>query len=161
MTRTIEGERGPMGDARFAIVASRFNQQISDRLLEGCLDAFRKNEIPEEHVTVVWVPGALEIPVTAQCLLETLEYSALIGVGCVVRGETGHYEHVANGASNGLAQVALQTGIPVLNSVLTTDTLDQALERSGGKVGNKGFDAASAAIQMASLFQKLPTEPSQ
>ena len=154
--KILEGNLTANSTARFGLVVSRFNHFITERLLEGALDAFRRHGISEDQVTVAWVPGAWEIPVVASRLAQSGQVSAIIGVGAVIRGSTDHYEHVANEASKGLAQVALSTGIPTLNSVLATDNLEQAIERAGSKQGNKGFEVACAAIEMVNLFEQLP-----
>lgn len=152
----LEGNLTANPQARFAVVVSRFNHFITDRLLDGCLDAFRRHGVDESQVTVVWVPGAWEIPVVARRLASSGQYTVLIGVGAVIRGSTDHYEHVAGEASKGLAQVAMSTGVPALNSVLAVDNLEQAIERAGSKQGNKGFDVACAALEMANLLDQLP-----
>lgn len=153
----LEGHLTAPAKAKFGIIVSRFNNFITDRLLAGALDGFRRHGIPEERITVVWVPGSWEIPVTAKRLAETGHYTVLVGLGCVIRGSTDHYDHVSGEAAKGIAQVSLATGVPVVNAVLATHNLEQAIERAGSKQGNKGFEAACTAIEMASLLSKIST----
>jgi 6,7-dimethyl-8-ribityllumazine synthase len=143
---------------RFAIVASRFNEVVVARLAEGALDCLRSHDVAEDDLDVAWVPGAFELPLAARRLAASGSYDAVICLGAVVRGETSHYEFVAGRAAEGIARAADDTGVPVIFGVLTTDTLEQALERAGGKHGNKGWDAATAAMEMASLLEQLPKE---
>jgi 6,7-dimethyl-8-ribityllumazine synthase len=140
---------------RFAVVASRFNDLITRRLLDGALDAFRRHGVDDASVDVAWVPGAAEISVAAKHMAHSGRYAAIVTVGAVIRGATSHYDAVVSMVSGGVARVALDSGVPVLFGVLTTDTLDQALERSGSKAGNKGFDAAMAALETATLLREL------
>jgi 6,7-dimethyl-8-ribityllumazine synthase len=155
--RAYEG-RLAAGGLRFAIVVSRFNAFITGRLLEGALDALRRHGAPDEAIEVAWVPGAMEIPVAARRLAESRRYHAVICLGAVIRGATPHFEYVAGEAARGVGAIALQTGVPVIFGVLTTDTIEQAIERAGSKAGNKGFDAACAAIEMATLLATLPAD---
>ena len=155
MVRTFEGSYDARG-MRIAIVASRFNETVGKRLLEGALDCLRRHAVREEDVTVTWVPGAFEIPLAAQRLAASGEYDAVVCVGAVIRGETAHFDYVAGHAAYGVGRVALETGIPVAFGVLTTENAEQAMDRAGGKAGNKGFEAALAAIEMASLMSSLP-----
>jgi 6,7-dimethyl-8-ribityllumazine synthase len=141
---------------RIAIVAARFNETICKRLVDGAIDCLKRHGIQDEDVSVTWVPGAFEIPVTAKRLASSGEFDALVCVGAVIRGETAHFDFVAGPASNGISRAALETGVPITNAILTTESTDQATERAGGKMGNKGFDAALAAIEMANLFASLP-----
>lgn len=143
-------------DLRVGIVVSRFNETIGKRLLEGAVDCLRRHGMRDEDITVVWVPGAFELPLAAQRLATSGEVDALITVGAVIRGETAHFDYVAGHASNGIGRVGLDTGIPITLGLLTTENSEQARERSGGKVGNKGFEAALAALEMASLMSALP-----
>ena len=143
---------------RFAIVASRFNEVVVARLAEGALDCLRSHDVAEDDLDVAWVPGAFELPLAARRLAASGSYDAVICLGAVVRGETSHYEFVAGRAAEGIARAADDTGVPVIFGVLTTDTLEQALDRAGGKHGNKGWDAATAAMEMASLLEQLPKE---
>jgi 6,7-dimethyl-8-ribityllumazine synthase len=147
----IEGQYRVTDQTRFAIVATRWNEFIVERLVEGAIDTLRKHGVEEERVTLVRVPGAFEIPVASKRLLETGAFSALIALGCVIRGATAHFEYVASSVTSGCSQLALSTGIPVVFGVLTTDTIEQAVERAGTKAGNKGSEAAAVAIEMVSL----------
>ena len=151
---TIEGDY-LVADARFGIVASRFNSFIVERLLSGCLDTLKHHGISEAHNIVVRIPGAFEMPLVAKRMAQTGQYDALIALGAVIRGATPHFEYVAGVCSRGLATVATQFDIPLAFGVLTVDTIEQAIERAGTKVGNKGVDAALAAIEMVSLMRKL------
>ncbi|NLY39945.1 MAG: 6,7-dimethyl-8-ribityllumazine synthase [Firmicutes bacterium] len=138
-------------DFRFALVVSRFNEFISNRLLAGCLDALKRHEASEDRIEIIWVPGAFEIPLMAQKAAASGRYDAVICLGAVIRGSTPHFNYVASEAAKGVAKVSLDTGVPVIFGVLTSDTIEQAIERAGTKVGNKGWDAALSAIEMASL----------
>jgi len=152
---TYEGKL--RGDGlRIALTCARFNDFITDRLLAGARDGLLRHGVDEASITVVWVPGAFELPLVAKRLAGSGEYDAVIALGAVIRGATGHYDHVAGQAAAGLARAALDTGVPVVFGVLTTDTIEQAIERAGTKAGNKGFDAAIAAIEMAQLLKSLP-----
>jgi 6,7-dimethyl-8-ribityllumazine synthase len=150
-----EGSYAPP-TGRFALVAARFNSAIVDQLLAGALDGLKRHGVADDAVDLVRVPGSLEIPPIAKRLAESGKYAAIICLGAVIRGDTGHYEHVAAGAASGIAQAALQTGVPIIFGVLTCDTVEQAVDRAGAKSGNKGFDAALAAIEMVNLVQQLP-----
>jgi 6,7-dimethyl-8-ribityllumazine synthase len=152
---TYEGRLDATG-MRVAIVASRFNDTITNRLLEGALDCLRRHGADDAGITVAWVPGAFELAVTAKRLAESGEYDALVCLGAVIRGATPHFDHVAGQAATGIARTALDTGVPVIFGVLTTDTIEQAVERSGTKAGNKGFEAAMGAIEMVDLLRQLP-----
>jgi 6,7-dimethyl-8-ribityllumazine synthase len=150
----FEGDfQSPPG--RFAIVAARFNSMISEALLAGCRDTLVRHGVAEDRIDVAWVPGSFEIPLVARKLAESKKYAAVITLGCVIRGETGHYDHVAGQAAGGILQAGLATGVPVIFGVLTTETVEQALNRSGLKAGNKGVDAALAAIEMVNLLAQL------
>ncbi len=140
---------------RFGIVASRFNDLITRRLLEGALDGFQRHGVEEASIDVAWVPGAAEIPLAARTMAASGRYAAVVTVGAVIRGATSHYDVVCSMVANGVARAALDTGVPVIFGVLTTDTLEQAQERAGSKAGNKGFEAAMAAIEMATLLTQL------
>ena len=140
---------------RFGIVASRFNDLVTRRLLEGALDGLRRHGVDDAAVDVAWVPGAAEIPLAAKRMAQTGRYAAVLTVGAVIRGATSHYDVVCSMVSGGVSRAALDTGVPVVFGVLTTDTLEQALERSGSKAGNKGFEAAMAALEMATLLGAL------
>jgi 6,7-dimethyl-8-ribityllumazine synthase len=152
---TIEGDFHSVVGARFGIVLARFNSLIGERLLEGCVDTLRRHGVADEQMTVVRVPGAYELPLAAQALVRTRRHDAVIALGCVIRGSTPHFDYVAGEASKGLAMVGLQEQVPVSFGVLTTDSIEQAIERAGTKAGNKGVDAALVAIEMVSLLQKL------
>src|SRR5262245_66406589 len=142
----FEGNLTPPS-GRFAIVAARFNQLIVDSLVAGARDAFRRHGVADDAVDLAWVPGSFEIPLVARKLAATKKYAAVICLGAVIKGDTDHYDHVASGAASGIAQASLSTGVPVIFGVLTCDTLEQALNRAGGKAGNKGFEAAASAIE--------------
>jgi 6,7-dimethyl-8-ribityllumazine synthase len=151
---TFEGSLLAPG-GRFAVVASRFNRLVVDQLVEGARAAFRQHGVADEAIDLAWVPGAVELPLVARKLAESGRYEAVVCLGCVIRGETDHHEHVAGAAANGVQQVALATGVPTIFGVLTCATLEQALQRAGGKTGNKGSDAALAALEMANLIKQL------
>ena len=153
--KSIEGSLIVPKSARFAIVASRFNAFIVERLVEGAVDALRRHGADPEHITLVRVPGSWESPQVVLRLAKTQKFDAIIALGAVIRGATAHFEHVAGEAAKGVAHAALATGVPVVFGVLTTDTIEQAIERAGTKAGNKGFDAALAAIEMVTLDQAL------
>ena len=140
---------------KVGIVCARFNEFITSKLLGGALDALRRHDVPEEAVTVAWVPGAFEIPVVAQRMAQSGKFDAVICLGAVIRGATSHYDVVCNEVSKGIAQVQLATGTPVMMGVLTVDTIEQAIERAGTKAGNKGFDCATAAIEMVNLLREI------
>jgi len=141
---------------RVAVVVARFNSTFSRQLLEGALDGLRRHGVNDDEMDVAWVPGAMEIPLVCRRFASSGEHVAVIALGAVVRGSTAHFEQVAQTVSRGCANVALETGVPVINGVLTTENLEQAMERSGTKAGNKGFDSALAALEMADLFRQLP-----
>lgn len=142
-------------DIKVAIVASRFNEFITAKLLSGAMDGLVRHDVREEDVDVAWVPGAFEIPLIAKKLAECGRYDAVICLGAVIRGATSHYDYVCAEVSKGIAQVSLATGVPVLFGVLTTDTIEQAVERAGTKAGNKGFDCATSAIEMVNLIRAI------
>ena len=141
--------------AKFAIVVSRFNEFVTGKLLAGCLDSLVRHGVPSAAVEVVWSPGSFEIPVLARRLAETSKYAAVICLGAVIRGGTDHYRYIAAEVTKGVAQVGMQTGVPCILGVLTCDTIEQAIERAGGKSGNKGSEAALAALEMADLVSQL------
>ena len=143
--------------AKIAIVVSRFNVFITQKLLEGALDVLRRHQVVEEDIYVTWVPGAFEIPLVAKKLAETNKFDAVICLGAIIRGATPHFEYVASEASKGVAHVMLETGIPIIFGILTTDTIEQAIERAGTKAGNKGAEAALSALEMISLLKKITT----
>lgn len=144
-----------MAGYRFAVVVSRFNEEITNGLLQGARELFAEASVPDENVTVIRVPGAFEIPITAQRLGESGEYDAVVCLGCLIKGDTMHFEYIAEAASHGIAQAAAATGVPMAFGVLTTLTEEQAAERSRSGPGNKGREAAAAALEMATLFRKL------
>ena len=154
---TIEGDLTAQG-LRFGCVVARFNSFITDRLLAGALDAINRHGGDLDNVTVVRVPGSLELATAASALAKSGNYDALICLGAVIRGETDHYGHVASGAASGIARVGPETGVPTIFGVLTCDDVNQAIDRAGGKAGNAGFNAATAAIEMANLVRKLRAE---
>lgn len=140
---------------RFAIAVSRFSEFITSRLAAAAVDTLERHGAPADAITQVWVPGAWELPLAVKALADSKRYTAIVALGCVIRGATPHFEYVAGEAAKGLAQACLNSGVPVAFGVLTTDTLEQAIERAGSKAGNKGADAALAAIEMANLLKKL------
>lgn len=140
---------------KVGIVAARFNEFITSKLLSGALDALKRHDVQEENIDVAWVPGAFEIPLIASKMAKSKRYDAVICLGAVIRGSTSHYEYVCNEVSKGIAQISLTSGIPVLFGVLTTENIEQAIERAGTKAGNKGFDCAVSAIEMVNLCNEL------
>ena len=142
-------------DIKIGIVASRFNEFIVSKLIGGADDALRRHDVKEENVDLAWVPGAFEIPLVASKMAESGKYDAVICLGAVIRGSTDHYEYVANEVTKGIAAVSLKTGVPVMFGVLTCDNLEQAIERAGSKVGNKGFEAAVSAIETINVIKSL------
>jgi 6,7-dimethyl-8-ribityllumazine synthase len=156
----IEGNLSAEGKS-FGIVASRFNDFVVKALLEGAIEAIRRHGGVAEAVDVVWVPGSLEIPVVARELALSGRYDALICLGAVIRGATAHFDYVAGGAAGGISNVGLETGVPVIFGVITTESIEQAIERAGTKMGNKGFEAAVSAMEMADLMAKLRARASQ
>jgi 6,7-dimethyl-8-ribityllumazine synthase len=146
-------------DLRFAIIASRFNETITRRLVDGAVDCLRRHGVADGDVSVAWVPGAFELPLTAKRIASTGEVDGIVCLGTVIRGETPHFDYVAGHAAYGVGAASLETGVPITFGVLTTDTTDQAADRAGGKSGNKGFDAALAVLEMANLFAGLPKPP--
>lgn len=141
---------------KFALVVARFNELVTEKLLEGARDGLIRHGVKDEDLTVAYVPGACEIPQVAYKLAKSKQFAAVITLGCVIRGATAHFDHVAATATRGVAEVAMQTGVPVIFGVLTTENIEQALERAGTKAGNKGWDCALAALEMADLWVKLP-----
>ncbi len=140
---------------KFGVVASRFNEFITGKLLSGALDALLRHGVSEENIDVAWVPGSFEIPLVAQKLAQSKKYDAVVCLGTVIRGATPHFEYIAAEVSKGIAKIGLDTGVPVIFGVITADTLEQAIERAGTKSGNKGFDAAVSAIEMANLLKRI------
>ena len=152
--KTFEGKLVSK-DIRIGIVAARFNEFITSKLLGGALDGLKRHEVNEENIDIAWVPGAFEIPLIASKMAKSGKYDAVICLGAVIRGGTSHYDYVCNEVSKGIAQVSLTTDIPVMFGVLTTENIEQAIERAGTKAGNKGFDCAVGAIEMVNLIREL------
>jgi len=142
-------------DKNFGIVVSRFNEFITQKLLDGCLDCLKRHNAAEDNITLVWVPGAFEIPYLAFRMANSKKYDAVICLGTIIRGETPHFDYIANQVSRSIAQISLESGVPVIFGIITTDNLEQAIERAGTKAGNKGWDAALSAMEMADLFKKI------
>lgn len=154
MKTTFEGHLIGSG-IKVGIVVARFNEFITGKLLTGAEDGLKRHGVEEENVTVAWVPGAFELPLVAKKLAETGKYDAVITLGTVIRGATTHYDYVCNEAAKGVSKATLSTGVPVVFGVLTTETIEQAIERAGTKAGNKGYEAAVTAIEMANLLKSL------
>lgn len=155
MGQTFAGHLSGAGK-KFAIAASRFNSFITEQLVAGADDALRRHGVNPGDIDTAWVPGAFELPLVAQRLASSGRYAGVICVGTVIRGATPHFDYVAGSAASGISQAALQTGVPVIFGVLTTDTIEQAIERAGTKAGNKGWEAALAALEVANLLDALP-----
>ena len=155
--KIIEGKvvAGNSGKIKVGIVAARFNEFIVSKLVAGAKDGLVRHDVEDDDITLCWVPGAFEIPVAAKKMAESKKYDAVICLGAVIRGATSHYDYVCAEVSKGIAQVSLQTGLPVMFGVLTTDTIDQAIERAGTKAGNKGYDCALGAIEMVNLLKQV------
>lgn len=152
--KTLEGKLTAK-NMKIAIVIARFNEFITSKLLSGCIDCLIRHEAADEDLTVAWVPGAFEIPMAAKKLAESGKYDAVICLGAVIRGATPHFDYVCAEASKGIAQVSMQTGVPVAFGVLTTENIQQAVERAGTKAGNKGVDCAMTAMEMVNLFKEM------
>lgn len=152
--KTIEGKLDGKG-LRFGIVIARFNEFISGKLLSGCLDGLNRHGADEKKIDIVWSPGAFEMPLLAKKLAQSEKYDAVICLGAIIRGATPHFDFIAAEVAKGIANVGIETGLPVIFGVLTTDNIEQAIERAGTKSGNKGFDAALAAIEMAHLVKQI------
>ncbi len=152
--RTIEGKLIAQG-LKFGIIAGRFNEFISEKLVSGAIDALERHGVDENEIDITWVPGAFEIPLTAKKMAESEKYDGVICLGAVIRGATPHFDYVSSEVSKGIARVSLETDVPVIFGVLTTDNIEQAIERAGTKAGNKGYDAAVTAIEMANLLKQL------
>lgn len=152
--KTFEGKLVSK-EIKVGIVASRFNEFITSKLLSGAMDGLLRHDVREEDIHVAWVPGAFEIPLIASKMAKSGKYNAVICLGAVIRGSTSHYDYVCNEASKGIAAVSLETGVPVMFGVLTTENIEQAIERAGTKAGNKGYDCAVGAIEMVNLIQEL------
>jgi 6,7-dimethyl-8-ribityllumazine synthase len=154
MVKTYEGHLVSQG-LKYGIVVARFNEFISGKLLNGALDALRRHGAQDNEVEVAWVPGAFEIPLIAQKMAESGKYDAVITLGAVIRGSTPHFDYVCNEAAKGVAAISIKTGIPTIFGILTTDSIEQAIERAGTKAGNKGWEAAVSAVEMANLSKIL------
>lgn len=154
--KLVNGGNGGTGaPIRVGIVCARFNEFIVSKLLDGALDGLRRHDVAEDDIAVAWVPGAFEIPLAARRMAEGGRYDAVIALGAVIRGATSHYDYVCNEVSKGVAQTSLATGVPVLFGVLTTENIEQAIERAGTKAGNKGYECALDALEMANLMREL------
>lgn len=154
MPKKFEGQLVAEG-LKFGIVASRFNEFITNKLLEGAIDGLKRHGVADDDIAVAWVPGAFEIPMVAKKMAESGNYDAVISVGAVIRGSTPHFDYVASEVSKGIAQVGMTTGVPAIFGVITTENIEQAIERAGTKSGNKGFEAAESAIEMANLLRSM------
>ena len=154
----LEGKLTGAEDIKIGIVAARFNEFIVSRLIGGALDGLKRHDVPEEQIDLAWVPGAFEIPLVASKMAKSGKYDAVICLGAVIRGSTSHYDYVCNEVSKGIAAVSLESGIPVLFGVLTTENIEQAIERAGTKAGNKGYDCAVSAIEMVNLIREMDAE---
>ena len=154
MPKIIEGKFDGKG-GKFAIVVSRWNQFVVSKLLEGSLDALARHDVNLDDVTVVYCPGAFELPIVVKKMAQSKLYDAVIALGAVIRGSTPHFEYIASETTKGIALSGLETGVPCIFGVLTTDSIEQAIERSGSKAGNKGFEAAMSALEMTSLFKQI------
>ncbi len=154
MIKTIQGELTAK-NKRYAVIVSRFNELIGSKLLDGAMDCLNRHDVNEDDVTIYWVPGAFEIPLVAKKVAGSGSFDAVICLGAVIRGETPHFDFVASEASKGIAQSSLETGIPIIFGIVTTDTVEQAVNRAGTIAGNRGFDAALAAIEMSNLISKI------
>lgn len=157
MARTYEGKLVGTG-LKIGVVVSRFNDVITEKLLQGALGALNSHDVAEQDIAVAWVPGAFELPLVATKMALSGQFDAVITLGCVIRGATTHYDYVCNEAAKGIAKAAEKSGIPVIFGVVTTETIEQAIERAGCKAGNKGVDAAMAAIETANLLKRLKAE---
>ena len=155
MVNTFEGNLYASEDDKFCIVISRFNDFIGKKLLEGAVDTFKRLNVKDENIDVIYTPGAFEIPLMAQYAAKSNKYNAIVALGAIIKGSTSHYDYVCAELSKGIASVSMNTGVPVLFGVLTTDNIEQAIERAGTKAGNKGADCAKAAIEMANVIKKI------
>lgn len=153
--RTLEGKLVSENGIKVGIVAARFNEFITSKLVGGALDGLKRENVKDEDIDVAWVPGAFEIPLIASKMAKSRKYDAIICVGAVIRGSTSHYDYVCSEVSKGIAQVSLANDLPVMFGVITTDTIEQAIERAGTKAGNKGFECAQGAIEMVNLIREI------
>ena len=158
MPNYLEGKSKSSSNDKFGIVVSKFNEFITEKLLEGCIQTLTRNGANEKNIDIVKVPGSFEIPTAAKNLLDLNKYNAIICLGAVIRGETSHYDHICTAVSNEIAKLGSTTGVPVIFGVITCENLEQALDRSGGKVGNKGSEAALAAMEMTNLSKEIKAE---
>ena len=142
-------------ELKIGVVVGRFNEFITAKLLDGAMDGLKRHCVAEENIDIAWVPGAFEVPLIAKKMAETNKYDAIIGLGTVIRGSTTHYDYVCNESAKGIASVSLSTGVPIIFGIVTTETIEQAIERAGTKVGNKGYDSAVSAIEMANLSKLI------
>ena len=142
-------------ELKIGVVVGRFNEFITAKLLDGALDGLKRHGVAEENIDIAWVPGAFEVPLIAKKMAEANKYDAIIGLGTVIRGSTTHYDYVCNEAAKGIASVSLSTGVPIIFGIVTTETIEQAIERAGTKAGNKGYDSAVSAIEMANLSKLI------
>lgn len=154
MVKVVKGQLVAVGK-RFGIVGARFNELVTEKLIDGAVDTLLRHGVKEGEVEVVWAPGSFEIPSVAQKMAKSRKYNAVICLGAIIRGATPHFEYIASEVAKGIAKISLDTGIPVIFGVITTDNLEQALERAGVKSGNKGRDAALSAIEMVNLFEEM------
>ncbi|OGL40658.1 MAG: 6,7-dimethyl-8-ribityllumazine synthase [Candidatus Schekmanbacteria bacterium RIFCSPHIGHO2_02_FULL_38_11] len=154
MPKVIEGKIDASG-LKFAIVTSRFNEFITAKLLEGCLDCLLRHGASDQHISIIKVPGSFEIPLIAQKAAQTKQYDAVICLGAVIRGQTPHFEYVASEVTKGIASIQLELGVPIAYGIITSDNIEQAIERAGTKLGNKGWDAAISAIEMANVLKAI------
>ena len=153
MSKIIEGKKDAQG-LKIGIVVSRYNHFITEKLLDGALDGFKSHGGDDDKVTIVWVPGAFEIPLLALKLAGSGKFDAIICVGTIIRGQTPHFDYIASEVASGIAEAGLQTGVPVIFGVVTADNLDQAIDRAGVKLGNKGFEAATTAVELVNLYKE-------
>ncbi len=151
----LEGKVVAKGGVKVGIVAARFNEIVVNKLLGGAVDGLVRHGVEEENITAAWVPGAFEIPMIAKKMAESGKYDAVIALGCVIRGQTSHYDYVCNEVSKGIAQIGMQTGVPTMFGIVTTENIEQAIARAGSKAGNKGYDCALGAIEMANLSEQI------
>lgn len=154
MPKTVQGMLDAKGKT-FGITVSRFNEFITQKLLEGALDCLNRHGAADGKITIAWVPGSFEIPYAAQRMAQSKKFDAVICLGAVIRGQTPHFDYIANEVAKGIARISLDTGVPTIFGVITADTLEQAIERAGTKAGNKGWDAALSAIEMTKLFEQI------
>lgn len=154
MPKELKGMLDAKGKS-FGITISRFNEFITQKLLDGALDCLRRHGAEDEKITIAWVPGSFEIPYAAHRMAKSSKFDAVISLGTVIRGQTPHFDYIANEVAKGVSRISLETGVPTIFGVITADTLEQAIERAGTKAGNKGWDAALSAIEMAKLFEQM------